>query len=110
MKFGLCLWQVADLHGVVSKAKGFTADLRSDKHFLTVKISTRSGQLSTEARKKGWTKKHRRTGAEVEHTHAAVEASDDGMDLRPPGMAISVRLAGIEVSYPLTEGLSSNVI
>ena len=90
--------QVADLHGVISKARGFNADLKADKDFLVVKISSRPGQLSGERPHKGWTKKSKKTGAVVEPTHTAVETSRSGMQIRPPGLSISLRLAGIEVN------------
>lgn len=84
----------------MSKAKGFNSQLQCERDFLTVKISSETGRVTDDAKRKGWTRDNKKTGAELEESRAAVVASQDSMDLKPPGLSIRLQLAGIEVSLP----------
>ena len=99
--------QIADLHGVVSKALGFSKELKSgtDK-FLVLKLSPEPGQWVEEG-SQSWHPKisgnlwesERQVQAEVPTSFAAVASSPEGMEIRPPGLQIELCLAGIEVHF-----------
>ena len=100
----LCL-QIADLHGVVSKALGFSKELKAgvDK-FLTLRLKPEPGVWAEEG-KETWHPKtaaeasnKKEIEAEVPPSFAAVASSPEGMEIRPPGLQIDLELAGIEVN------------
>ena len=101
--------KVADLHGVVNKAMGYSKELRfgADK-FLVLRLRPEPGALIGEGveswHPKGCAPTAERNvpgphEVEVSPAFTSVATSPDGMEIRPPGLHLEFRLAGIEVPH-----------
>ena len=89
--------QVADLHGVVSKARGFNAELKSGAdNFLCLRLSSEPGRAQHPPPPKR-RKAEKASAADIKPAYAAVLSSSSSMEIRPPGMRMDIELAGIEV-------------
>ena len=100
--------QVADLHGVVSKAQGFNKELKATaSKFLSLRVRPETGQWVKDRRRERRRNGGRRmTEADVNPPFAGVQSSPSGMQIRPPGVQVQLELAGIEV-LPSTSLLQS---
>ena len=89
--------QVADLHGVVSRARKFNEQIfAGSSRFLTLHIRTEPGQVAgigSSAQGGSW--------APVDVSQASIEAREDCMLMHPPLMKLAFELAGIEVPHGL---------